>query len=92
MLSAIWEALKVVIEDYIFAAEATGKTGAEKKAEVVTALDAIIDAAATQYKLAGIVVSIIKFFIPIVVDAVVTKLNAEGKLNPSTTSASSTVS
>jgi hypothetical protein len=26
----------------------------------------------------------IKFFIPIVVDAVVAKLNAEGKLNPST--------
>jgi hypothetical protein len=86
MLNAIWEALKVVIEDYVFAAEASGKTGAEKKAEVVTALDGVVDAAATQYKLASIVVSIIKFFIPIVVDAVVAKLNAEGKLNPSSTS------
>jgi hypothetical protein len=86
MLNAIWEALKVVIEDYVFAAEANGKTGTEKKAEVVTALDAVVDQAATEYKLASIVVSIIKFFIPIVVDAVVAKLNAEGKLNPSTAS------
>jgi hypothetical protein len=84
MLNAIWEALKVVIENYVFAAEAGGKTGAEKKVEVVTALDSIVDQAATQYKLASVVVSIIKFFIPIVVDAVVAKLNAEGKLNPST--------
>jgi hypothetical protein len=86
MLNAIWEALKVVIEDYVFAAEASGKTGTEKKAEVVTALDGVVDQAATQYKLSSIVVSIIKFFIPIVVDAVVIKLNAEGKLNPSTAS------
>jgi hypothetical protein len=92
MLSAIWEALKVVIENYVFAAEASGKTGEEKKAEVVTALDAVVDAAATQYKLGSIVVSIIKFFIPLVVDAVVSKLNAEGKLNPSSTSSTSTAS
>jgi hypothetical protein len=86
MLSAIWEALKVVIENYVFAAEATGKTGDEKKAEVVTALKAVVTEAATEYKLSSIVTSIINFFIPLVVDAVVTKLNAEGKLNPSTAS------
>lgn len=82
MLNAIFEAVKVILVEYVFAAEASGKTGTDKKAEVVTAINVIVDMAAIQFRVNALIVAVVKFFLPYLVDAVVAKLNAEGKLNP----------
>ena len=73
-------AIKVVTEEYIFAQEGTGQTGAEKKTAVVQAVGAVISAAAVEFKLNVIAVALVKFILPYLVDAIVAKLNAQGKL------------
>ena len=73
-------AIKVVTEEYIFAQEGTGQTGAEKKSAVVQAVTAVVSAAAVEFKLNAIAVAVVKFILPYLVDAIVAKLNAQGKL------------
>jgi hypothetical protein len=87
---SIFVAVKAVMEEYVFAAEATGKTGEEKKEIVVNAVTAVIVAVGSQFKLNAIVLAVAKFILPYLVDAVVAKFNALGKLSATTATATTT--
>jgi hypothetical protein len=58
-------------------------TGAEKKEIVVNAVTAVIAAIGSQFKINAIVIAVAKFVLPYLVDAVVAKFNAQGKLSTS---------
>jgi hypothetical protein len=92
LLENIFVAIKAVLEEYVFAAEATGKTGAEKKQIVVDAVTAVITALGTQFKVNSILVAVANFVLPYLVDAAVAKFNALGKLSTSSTTAATNAS
>ncbi|TCL57857.1 hypothetical protein EDC14_10446 [Hydrogenispora ethanolica] len=77
----LWLVIKTIIEGYVFEQESTGKTGEEKKQAVVTAANDLIDSLAKEAKIAPLLVKLIKFLMPWIVDSLVAKLNFEGKLN-----------
>jgi hypothetical protein len=83
LFESVFVAVKAVLEEYVFAAEATGKTGEEKKEIVVNAVTAVIAAIGSQFKINAIVIAVAKFVLPYLVDAVVAKFNAQGKLSAS---------
>jgi hypothetical protein len=85
LFESLFVAVKAVLEEYVFAAEATGKTGEEKKEIVVNAVTAVIAAIGSQFKINAIVIAVAKFVLPYLVDAVVAKFNAQGKLSTSAT-------
>jgi hypothetical protein len=64
-------------------------TGAEKKEIeiVVNAVTAVIAAIGSQFKINAIVIAVAKFVLPYLVDAVVAKFNAQGKLSASAATA-----
>jgi hypothetical protein len=83
LFESLFVAVKAVLEEYVFAAEASGKTGTEKKEIVVNAVTAVIVAIGSQFKINAIVIAVAKFVLPYLVDAVVAKFNAQGKLSAS---------
>jgi hypothetical protein len=83
LFESLFVAVKAVLEEYVFAAEASGKTGAEKKEIVVNAVTAVIAAIGSQFKINSIIVAVAKFVLPYLVDAVVAKFNAQGRLSAS---------
>jgi hypothetical protein len=83
LFESVFVAVKAVLEEYVFAAEATGKTGEEKKEIVVNTVTAVIAAIGSQFKINTIVIAVAKFVLPYLVDAVVAKFNAQGKLSAS---------
>jgi hypothetical protein len=87
LFESLFVAVKAVLEEYVFAAEASGKTGAEKKEIVVNAVTAVIAAIGSQFKINAIVIAVAKFVLPYLVDAVVAKFNAQGKLSASAATA-----
>jgi hypothetical protein len=84
LFESAFTAVKVITEEYIFSAESTGKTGEEKKEIVVNAVTAVIAAIGSQFKLNGIIIALAKFLLPYLVDAIVDRLNSQGKLSTST--------
>ncbi len=82
LFETFWNAIKVIVEEYVFAQESTGNSGSAKKKAVVEAVAAVIGAAAGEFKLPALAVALVKFFLPYLVDAIVAKLNSQGKLNP----------
>jgi hypothetical protein len=87
LFESLFVAVKAVLEEYVFAAEASGKTGEEKKEIVVNAVTAVIAAIGNQFKINAIVIAVAKFVLPYLVDAVVAKFNAQGKLSASAATA-----